>query len=144
MAHKRLVAPGSFCWRKGCQDYGKVNHGNIRRFGKTGKGVQRFQCKTCKGTFTESKGALFYRRHTPQETILDCLAMVVERNSLAAVHRMKGVKEETLLDWLREAAQHIEEIEALLLANYRCHFSGYTGPRSFTQTGPVACTQSGP
>ena len=44
--------------------------------------------------------------------------MVVERNSLAAVHRMKGVKEETLLDWLREAAQHIEEIEALLLANY--------------------------
>jgi hypothetical protein len=30
--------------------------------------------------------------------------MVVERNSLAAVHRMKGVKEETLLDWLREAA----------------------------------------
>lgn len=45
--------------------------------------------------------------------------MVVERNSLAAVHRMKGVKEETLLDWLREAAQHIEEIEALLLANYR-------------------------
>lgn len=46
MAHRLLVAPGSFCWRKERQDYGKVNHGNIRRFGKTRKGVQRFQCKT--------------------------------------------------------------------------------------------------
>nr|BAL56766.1 hypothetical protein HGMM_F42G03C29 [uncultured prokaryote] len=33
--------------------------------------------------------------------------------------RVKGIKEETVLDWLREAAKHVEQIEALLLANYR-------------------------
>ena len=43
--------------------------------------------------------------------------MLAERNSLAAIHRIKGIKEETVLDWLRKAASHAEEIEALLLAN---------------------------
>jgi transposase-like protein len=44
--------------------------------------------------------------------------MLAERNSLAAIHRIKGIKEETVMDWLCKAASHVEEIEALLLANY--------------------------
>ena len=44
--------------------------------------------------------------------------MLAERNSLAAIHRIKGIKEETVMDWLCEAANYIAEIEALLLANY--------------------------
>jgi len=43
--------------------------------------------------------------------------MLAERNSLAARERVKGVKEETLMAWLRIAAAHVEQIEALLLAN---------------------------
>ena len=31
---------------------------------------------------------------------------------------IKGIKEETVMDWLREAANHVEEIEGLLLANH--------------------------
>jgi hypothetical protein len=42
-----------------------------------------------------------------------------ERNSLAAIHRLKGIKEETVMDWLRTAADHVERIEALLLANFQ-------------------------
>jgi hypothetical protein len=38
---------------------------------------------------------------------------------LAAIHRVKGVKEETVMEWLRIAAAHVERIEALLLANYK-------------------------
>ena len=44
--------------------------------------------------------------------------MLADRNSLAAIHRIKGVKEETVCEWLRRAAQHVEEIEAVLLANF--------------------------
>ena len=44
--------------------------------------------------------------------------MLADRNSLAAIHRIKGVKEETVCEWLQRAAQHVEEIEAVLLANY--------------------------
>lgn len=118
MEDTRLVSPGSFCWNQDCPDYGKVGLGNIVKFGRTKKGTQRYRCKTCGKTFVETKGTVFYGRHHAPETILECLAWLAERNSLAAIHRVKGIKEETVLDWLREAARHVEEIEALLLANY--------------------------
>jgi hypothetical protein len=44
--------------------------------------------------------------------------MLAERNSLAAIHRIKGIKEETVIDWLLKAADHIEEIETLLISNH--------------------------
>ena len=118
MEQTRLVAAGSFCWNRDCPDYGQVGHDNMRTFGQTAKGVQRYQCKTCKQTSTATKGTVFHGRHHGQQTILDCLAMLADRNSLAAIHRIKGVKEETVCAWLQQAAQHVEEIEAVLLANY--------------------------
>ncbi len=44
--------------------------------------------------------------------------MLAERNSLAAIHRIKGIKEETVIDWLLKAANHIEEIETLLMSKH--------------------------
>lgn len=117
MAQTNLVAPSAFCWNPACRDYGKVNQSNIRRFGRTQAGTQRYQCKTCDQTFVETIGTVFYARHHSQESIIECLALLAERNSLAAIHRVKGVKEETVLDWLRTAAAHGEQIEALLLAH---------------------------
>jgi transposase-like protein len=119
MDQTQLVLPRSFCWNENCPDYGKIDHGNIRKFGRTAKGTQRYQCKTCEKTFVETKGTVFYGRHHSQDTILECLAWLAERSSLAAIHRVKGIKEETVAGWLQEAARHVEEIEALLIANYR-------------------------
>jgi hypothetical protein len=42
-----------------------------------------------------------------------------ERNSLAAVHRIKGVKEETVSAWLVEAAPQMEQIEEALHRDYK-------------------------
>jgi transposase-like protein len=119
MEQTTLVHPSAFCWNPRCSDYGKVNLGNIRRFGHTQAGTQRYQCRTCHGTFVETIETVFYGRHHCQEMIIECLALLAERNSLAAIHRVKGVKEETVVAWLRLAAQHVERIEAILLANYR-------------------------
>jgi transposase-like protein len=118
MDNPNLVAPSSFCWNRACSEYGQVNVGNIRRFGRTPAGTQRYQCKTCRQTFVATIGTVFYGRHRLQQTILECLALLAERNSLTAIHRTKGVKEETVMAWLRTAAEHVERIEALLLANY--------------------------
>ncbi len=118
MRANRLVLAGSFCWNRECPDYGQIDHGNIVKYGRTGKGTQRLKCTTCEKTFVENKGTIFYGRHHNPKEILECLAMLAERNSLASIHRTKGIKEETVMDWLREAANHIEEIEALLLSNY--------------------------
>ncbi len=113
-----LVSPSSFCWNPWCSMYGQVDLGNIRKFGRTSAGIQRYQCKVCHQTFVETIGTVFYNRHRSQATIIECLALLAERNSLAAIHRVTGVKEETVMDWLRTAADHVERIEALLLANY--------------------------
>ncbi|HEX3641558.1 MAG TPA: serine/threonine-protein kinase, partial [Ktedonobacteraceae bacterium] len=44
----------SFCENTQCPDYGKVGRGNLRKFGKTRRGTQRWQCKTCQATLTFS------------------------------------------------------------------------------------------
>jgi len=117
MEQTRLVLPSSFCHNPDCPDYGRVNHGNIRKFGRTKKGTQRCQCKTCGRTFVETKGTVFYGLHHSMNDILECPAQLAGRNSPASIHRVKGIKEETILEWLRRAAKHVEEIEALLLSN---------------------------
>ncbi len=109
MNQNQLVMPNSFCWNQACPDYGKINHGNIRKFGKT------------------RKGTVFHRRHHSSKTILECLALLAECNSLAALHRVKGIKEETISEWLCEAAKHVEEVERLLLAKLRA------------DPGPIRC-----
>jgi hypothetical protein len=83
----------------------------MRKSGRTDKGVQRYQCKTCKKTGTETKGTMFYRCRHSEQTIVECLAMVGDRNSLAAIHRVKGVKEETVCQWVERAATHVEQFE---------------------------------
>lgn len=118
MRANRLVLPSSFCWNRDCPDYGLVNHGNIVKYGRTDKGTQRWKCKICNEVFVGNKGTVFYGLHHSPETILECMAMLAERNSLAAIHRIKGIKEETVMGWLRKAASHVEDVEAMLLANY--------------------------
>src|SRR6266849_4714857 len=112
LAHATLVHPSAFCWNPRCTDYGKVDHGNIRRFGRTQAGPQRYQCRTCHRTFGETLGTVCSGRHHPQELIIEGLARLAERNSLAAIHRGKGGTEETVLTWLRLAAPHVERIDA--------------------------------
>jgi transposase-like protein len=119
MMPEQLVSAGTFCWNPTCPDYAQTQRGNLRRFGKTKAGVQRYQCKTCHQTFTETKGTPFYGCKTPQATLLECLALLAERISLRAIHRTKGIKEETAAAWLQKAAAHTAEIEALLLADHR-------------------------
>ena len=119
MGKPTLVPASSFCWNASCPAYGQVDLGTIRKFGRTPAGIQRYQCRICHRTFVETIGTVFYGRRRSQETIIECLALLAERNSLAAIHRVKGVKEETVMAWLRTAAAHVERIEALLLANYK-------------------------
>jgi len=118
MDNPTLVPPSSFCWNASCSAYAQGELGNIRKFGRTPAGIQRYQCRICGRTFVETIGTVFYGRRRSQQTIIECLALLAERNSLAAIHRVKGVKEETVMAWLRFAAAHVEQIEALLLANY--------------------------
>jgi transposase-like protein len=43
------------------------------------------------------------------------LALVAEGVRISSLSRAKGCKEDTILRWLREAAQHAEAVEDVLL-----------------------------
>jgi transposase-like protein len=115
----KFAKPGEFCPNEGCQDYGKLQRGNLQRFGKTKRRVQRFRCTTCRRTFTETTGTIFFYKHTPEDEILETLALLAEGSRISSLSRAKGHKEDTILEWLREAAQHAEQIEDVLMVNYK-------------------------
>ena len=120
---EKFAKSGDFCPNEACPDYGKLQEGqpqrNIRKYGKTRAGVQRFQCRTCNRTFTETTGTIFYRKRTPEDEILETLALIAEGSRMSSLARVKGHKEDTIASWLREAAKHVEEVEERLMADYR-------------------------
>jgi transposase-like protein len=81
--------------------------------------VQRFRCTTCGKTFTATTGTIFFRKRTPEHEILETLALLAEGNRISSLSRVKGFKEDTILQWLREAAQHAEQVEEVLLAEFQ-------------------------
>lgn len=72
---EKVARVGDFCPNEACPDYGKLqdgqSQGNIRKFGRTKQGWQRFRCKRCGHTFTETKGTIFYRKRTPEHELLE-------------------------------------------------------------------------
>ena len=119
----QLANIGDFCPNEECQDYGKLQEKqskrNITKSGRTRNSTQRYRCRTCKQTFTETKGTIFYRRRTSEEEILSALACIAEGNRMSSAARITAHKEDTIAAWLREAAQHAEAVEEVLLADYQ-------------------------
>ena len=113
-----FVQVGDFCPKRGCSDYGEVRKRNIIKFGKTKAGRQRYLCHSCKGTFTETNGTIFFRKRTPDREIMESLALVAEGSRVSSVARVKGHKEDTIVAWVRDASQHAKAIEAELLKDF--------------------------
>jgi transposase-like protein len=114
-----LAQVGQFCPNVQCELYGDIEAAQIIRFGRTKNGTQRYRCKCCGQTFTETRGTVFYRRQASRETILETLALLAEGVRISSISRAKGIKEDTILDWLRAAARQAADIEEALLKDYR-------------------------
>src|SRR5215204_6750207 len=150
---EELASAGTFCPQRGCQHYAEVGTGNIIKFGRTKRGVQRYRCKGCQSTFTASHGTLFYRRRTPKKDILETLALLAEGVRISSLARAKGFKADTILEWLREAARHAEAVEEVLLADYELSkaqvdglwaYVGNKGQKGATRTAHTAESSGAP
>jgi len=108
------------CQNDGCPAKGRPGS-HIRRYGKTRKGIQRYQCKVCKSTFTQTKGSFFYNLHTPAEVVIECLGMVADYQTMSSIRRKMEIKEDTLISWMRQSTEHVEEVESLLMS--KCDMS---------------------
>ncbi len=120
---EQFAHSGDFCPNAACLDYGKLQKDqsvpNLKKIGFTRNGVQRSQCKTYLNTFTTTRGTIYYRKQTPEYQILETLALLAEGSRISSLTRAKGFKEDTILEWLREVAAHAEQVEDVLMADFR-------------------------
>ncbi|MGI9174820.1 MAG: transposase [Rhodothermales bacterium] len=91
----------------------------IVKFGTTAAGRQRYRCTHCRKTFSENTGTLFYNKHTPPDEIIETLALIAEGSRISSLARVKGFKQDTILSWVRQAAEQAEAVEEVLLSDYR-------------------------
>jgi hypothetical protein len=115
MEEEKRAHAGSFCWNEACADSGQVGKGPLLKNGKTDKRVPRYRSHTWKQTFTQTKATLFYRCPHSQEERVQGLARGGERASLAALPRMKGIKEESVGRGMPRAATPVEQVEEQLV-----------------------------
>ena len=82
------------------------------------------------------------QRNITRDDVYAKARIMAEGVRISTLTRVKGYKEDTILDWLAEAAQHIESVEALLLANYQIErgqldamwsYVGNKGEKTITQ-----------
>ena len=133
----KLAQTKDFCPNVACPDYGKLQTDqqkpNLKKLGKTPRGTQRYQCKTCGRTFTETKGTIFYYKHADEDVILEVLALLAEGNRISTLTRVKGIKEDTILRWLREAAEHADQVEDVLMEKFHLNRAQVDGLWSYVR-----------
>src|SRR5438128_1196403 len=71
-----------------------------RKFGKDRDGNQRFQCLTCRKTFSERPARPLGSMRLDMDKAVLCLKHLLEGVSLRATMRLVGVNRNTILDLL--------------------------------------------
>ena len=111
-----METEGRWCDNASCSDVGKIGSGNIKVHSYT---ERRFYCTTCRSTFSADKGTFFETLRTLHPILLDAVAMLVERNSLRAISRIKHSKVDAVLHWLDLAGQQGAAINHHFIRNLR-------------------------
>ncbi len=109
---------GQGCPNPACSYYKLLNRGNVKSIATypTQSGKRRiFQCKMCGTQFAETRDTVFFNLRTPEEKVIIVLKLLLCRVELSSISFALGVTEETMLAWLRRAAEKAEEINQHLL-----------------------------
>ncbi len=101
-----------WCDHRACPSYCQTAMGNIKVYSYA---ERRYYCYTCGRTFSFDLGTFFETLRTSRQTLLDAVSMLVERNSLRAIGRIKDCKPNSVLRWLDLAGQHAVAMSDLLI-----------------------------
>jgi transposase-like protein/IS1 family transposase len=83
-----------------------------RKFGKDRDGNQRYQCQTCRKTFSDRPARLLGDMRLDVEQALVCLHHLVEGVSVRATMRLTGTNQNTILDLLVLMGERCEKLLA--------------------------------
>lgn len=77
---------------------------NIKKAGRAGNGTQRYRCRNCGRTFTETSGTPLYRRRIPQDRLMLASHLLSLGYPIRDVALAAGCTERTVQRWI-EAQQ---------------------------------------
>src|SRR5581483_11636279 len=80
-----------------------------RKFGKDRLGNQRYQCLTCRKTFSEPREKPLDEMLLPLDKAIHCLQLLTEGMSIRATVRVTGVAKGTILSLLTCVGSKCEE-----------------------------------
>jgi len=109
---------GQPCPNPACFHYRRMQQGNVSAIATylTQSGKRRlFRCHTCETPFSETRETVFFDLRTAEDKVMMALKMLLVRVDLAGIGFVLGGTEETVLGWLRRAAQQAEEMHRHLL-----------------------------
>ena len=109
---------GQPCPNPDCSHYRLMHRGNVSAISTymTQSGKRRiFCCSKCARPFSETRDTVFFDLRTPEEKVMMALKRLLVKVALSDISFVLGVTEETVLAWLRRAAQKAHEINGHLL-----------------------------
>jgi len=105
-----------FCHNPDCPARGKLGRGNI---GIHSRKQQRYICRECGKTFTESKGTVFYRLRYPVVFVTQMITLLAYGCPIAAIVAAFGLDERTVASWQRRAGEHCQQVHEHLVQQPR-------------------------
>lgn len=90
-----------------CPDRGKVGNGNIVNHSRK---EQRYKCKTCGKTFTETKGTALYGLKKDSDLFVWVVTLLAFGCPRQAIVQAFGLDERTVQTWQRKAGQQCQQV----------------------------------
>ena len=111
-----------FCTNEKCSLYRRTKQGNIVSNGtyttQSGR-VRKFICRSCGSVFNERTGTVFFDLRTPEDKVILALKLLLKGMSVRGIAEVLGSKPDTVLFWLRRAAEHSEQVDSLLIRDLK-------------------------
>lgn len=115
---KRPAFSDVCCPNQKCEHYGQKGVGNIVSNGtyntQSGR-VRKLICRSCGKVFNNRTGTVFFDLRTPEEKVLMAIKMLLHGMSVRGVADVLESKPDTVLAWLRRAADHSEKVNEMLM-----------------------------
>jgi hypothetical protein len=102
-----------FCPNLACGDRGKVGAGNITIHSRKDR---RYRCKTCRETFSETKGTALYRVKKDRWLFVVVVTLLSFGCPVIAIVKAFGLDDETVRAWQRKAGEQCQGMHEHFMA----------------------------
>ena len=105
-----------FCPNNDCKYYGWLARGNICSNGHPNSSIWRqLKCIVCWTYFMETQGTVFYCSKASPDKIIMALKIMAEGLGLRSTARALDLDANTVQDWLKQGAEHMEAVSNYLI-----------------------------